>query len=264
MVVLDSGGAGFGASGRNGGQVLPGLKWDPDELVARFGAERGERIAAFAGNAPQLVYRLVEAHGIDCGLRRNCGWLNAAVDEAAFARQAARAEQWARRGAPVRVSDRQETADLLGTSRYRGALVDDRAGALNPLAYASEASPASQSVVASAPTTAPAAPMTAPHGPNIEINWVPCWMNGRRTPCPLATCTAKSPSWKPACWTAVPISRKEPAPRVMRLFNCAARDSTDRADRANTDAARIMEASKRLVFPSMRTWSRARSSAIMV
>ena len=46
VVVLESGGPGFGASGRNGGQVLPGLKRDPDELVARYGAERGDRLVS--------------------------------------------------------------------------------------------------------------------------------------------------------------------------------------------------------------------------
>lgn len=136
VVALDSGGSGFGASGRNGGQILPGFKWDPDELVAKYGVERGERIVAFAGAAPELVYRLIDEHGIECGLRRNCGWLNAAVNDAAFAAQASRAAQWARRGAPVRLVDRDEARALLGTGRYRGALLDERAGAINPLAYA--------------------------------------------------------------------------------------------------------------------------------
>ncbi len=135
VIVLDSGGPGFGASGRNGGQVLPGFKWNPDELVQRYGSERGERIAAFAGSAPDLVYGLIGKHDIACGLRR-CGWLNAAVDDAAFAMQSSRAEQWARRGAPVRPVERDEAATLLGTARYRGGLLDERAGALNPLAYA--------------------------------------------------------------------------------------------------------------------------------
>ena len=136
VVALDGGGSGYGASGRNGGQVLPGFKWDPDQLVARFGAERGERIVAFAGSAPELVYRTIDEHRIDCGLRRNCGWLNAAANDAAFAVQASRARQWARRGAPVRLIDREEARQLLGTGRYRGALLDERAGAINPLAYA--------------------------------------------------------------------------------------------------------------------------------
>lgn len=135
-VVLESGGPGFGASGRNGGQVLPGLKWDPDELVARYGAERGERLVSFVGAAPDLVYDVIETHGINCALRRNCGWLNAAIDDAAFAAQAKRVAQWQARGADVELVDRQEASRLLGTLRYRGALLDRRAGALNPLGYA--------------------------------------------------------------------------------------------------------------------------------
>jgi glycine/D-amino acid oxidase-like deaminating enzyme len=136
VIALDSGGAGFGASGRNGGQVLPGFKWDPDELVTKYGNERGERIAAFAGSSPDLVYSLIDRYGIACGLRRNCGWLNAAVNDAAFALQMSRAEQWVKRGAKVRAVNRAETRELLGSGRYRGAMLDERAGALNPLAYA--------------------------------------------------------------------------------------------------------------------------------
>ncbi len=135
VVCVDSGGPGHGASGRNGGQVLAGLKWSPDDLARRFGPERGARIAAFAGDAPGVVYDLIERHRIDCGLRR-CGWLNAAVDAAALHRQRAVVAQWAARGAPVRLAGRDETAALLGTGRYAGAMLDDRAGALNPLAYA--------------------------------------------------------------------------------------------------------------------------------
>ena len=44
VVVLDAHGPGWGASGRNGGQVIPGLKYDPDELEAVFGRKRGERL----------------------------------------------------------------------------------------------------------------------------------------------------------------------------------------------------------------------------
>ncbi|MCL5776144.1 FAD-binding oxidoreductase [Limibaculum sp. FT325] len=135
VVCIDQGGAGHGASGRNGGQVLAGFKWSPDEIVAAYGAERGGRLAAFGGAAPEVVYGLIARHGIDCGLRR-CGWLNAAVDGAAFDRLAGIAGQWAARGAPVRMLERAETAALMGTGRYRGAMLDERAGALNPLSYA--------------------------------------------------------------------------------------------------------------------------------
>src|SRR5262245_30266076 len=51
-VVLDACEPGFGASGRNGGQVIAGLKYDPDELLAMYGEERGHRLVAFVGDAP--------------------------------------------------------------------------------------------------------------------------------------------------------------------------------------------------------------------
>jgi glycine/D-amino acid oxidase-like deaminating enzyme len=47
----------------------------------------------------------------------------------------ARARSWQRRGAPVRILGREETADLLGTRAYVGGIVDLRGGALQPLKY---------------------------------------------------------------------------------------------------------------------------------
>lgn len=136
VVVVDQGGPGFGGSGRNGGQILPGLKWDPDEVEAMLGPEAGGHLVAFAGGAPDLVYGLVEKHGIECHLRKRCGWIHGAMTEAALKAQAKRVEQWQRRGAPVELLDRQRAAALTGTSRYAGAMLDRRAGAINPLSYA--------------------------------------------------------------------------------------------------------------------------------
>lgn len=136
VVVLEQGGPGFGGSGRNGGQILPGMKWYPDEIEALLGREAGGRLVGFAGSAPDLVYRLIEQHGIDCGLRARCGWLNAAINDAAYRTQASRVAQLQQRGAPVELIDRDRAAALLGTRRYRGAMLDRRAGAINPLGYA--------------------------------------------------------------------------------------------------------------------------------
>src|SRR5690606_17708734 len=64
VVAVDATEPGWGASGRNNGQVIPGLKFDPDELEARFGAERGARLASWAGALPDRVFDLVERHAI--------------------------------------------------------------------------------------------------------------------------------------------------------------------------------------------------------
>src|SRR5450755_474850 len=65
VVVLESGEPGSGASGRNGGQVIPGLKSDPDELVAMFGPKAGEHLVGVAGGAPDTAFDLIARHEID-------------------------------------------------------------------------------------------------------------------------------------------------------------------------------------------------------
>src|SRR5947209_19789645 len=47
--VVEARRLGEGASGLNGGQVIPGLKYDPDQLLEQFGPERGEALIRFAG-----------------------------------------------------------------------------------------------------------------------------------------------------------------------------------------------------------------------
>src|ERR1700680_4531883 len=89
VVVLESGEPGWGASGRNGGQVIPGLKSDPDELVAMFGPKAGEHLVHVAGSAPDTVFDLIARHAIDCEARR-CGWIQpafAAADLGLIARR---------------------------------------------------------------------------------------------------------------------------------------------------------------------------------
>jgi glycine/D-amino acid oxidase-like deaminating enzyme len=134
-VVLEAREPGWGASGRNGGQVIPGLKYDPDEIVGMLGAERGQRLTEFAGGTADLVFDLIEKHRMDVPQARN-GWIQGAHTPAAVDLVKARAEQWSRLGAPVKFLDKPETARLLGTDKYAGGWLDGRGGAVQPLSYA--------------------------------------------------------------------------------------------------------------------------------
>lgn len=135
VVVLDAGEVGWGASGRNGGQVIPGLKWDPDELVAMFGTDAGEQLVHFAGGAPDTVFDLIDRHRIDCEARR-CGWIQPTFADSDNNLAARRVEQWQRRGAPVAILDREAACRLVGSPIYRGGWIDHRAGSVQPLSYA--------------------------------------------------------------------------------------------------------------------------------
>ena len=132
VVVLEAGEPGWGASGRNGGQVIPGLKYDPDDIVAMFGAEAGEHLVRVAGAAPDTVFDLIARHGIDCDARR-CGWIQPAFAAADVGLVERRAEQWQRRGAAVSVLDRDTVIRLVGSplSYARGlARAAQEAGAM--------------------------------------------------------------------------------------------------------------------------------------
>ncbi|SDK66445.1 sarcosine oxidase [Pseudomonas delhiensis] len=131
--VLDAGEPGWGASGRNGGQVIPGLKFDPEQLLAKFG-EQGEYLCEVAGNAADEVFSLIQRHGIDCDATRK-GWIQPAASPAALRGIEQRAEQWRRRGVPVELLDREAVARRIGNDHYLGAWVDPRAGSVQPLSY---------------------------------------------------------------------------------------------------------------------------------
>jgi glycine/D-amino acid oxidase-like deaminating enzyme len=135
VVLIEAEEPGWGASGRNGGQVNPGLKPDPDEVERDWGPELGARMLALSYGAPDAVFELIRRHQISCEARQE-GTIRAAIraDNAAAVRRTA--EQCARRGGPVRFLDAAQTAALTGHTRYAGAMLDARGGDLHPLSYA--------------------------------------------------------------------------------------------------------------------------------
>src|ERR1700677_4232263 len=69
VVLLEGGRIGWGASGRNGGQIIPGLRKGAAELVAMLGPERAKALFDVAQEARDLVAGLIAEHAIDCDLK---------------------------------------------------------------------------------------------------------------------------------------------------------------------------------------------------
>ncbi|PMX22493.1 MULTISPECIES: FAD-binding oxidoreductase [Pseudomonas] len=135
VCVLEANEPGWGASGRNGGQVNPTLKYDPEQLVRMLGPERAEPLISTVSNSADLVFNLIEKHGIDCAPVRK-GWMQVSYSKKGVAGLHARADQWASRGVPVQRLNAAAVAARMGSEAFAGGWLDGRAGALQPLAYA--------------------------------------------------------------------------------------------------------------------------------
>ena len=135
VVLLEGGRIGWGASGRNGGQMIPGLRKGAVELVAKYGADRAKALFDLALEARALVLDLIVEHGIDCDLRTT-GHLLGAVKRSDI------------RHLEAEVRCLSETmayphAEVLnaGAARaqvdtpYHGGLLDRRGGHMHPLNY---------------------------------------------------------------------------------------------------------------------------------
>ena len=134
VTVLEATKIGYGGSGRNAGLVNQGLWYHPGEVVEVLGEEAGERLNAAYASGPNLVFELIERHGIECEAVRN-GTLYMAPNEAHAAKLAKRAEAMNSRGAKVEMLDRETAAARTGTQSYCAALFDPEAGTINPMGY---------------------------------------------------------------------------------------------------------------------------------
>jgi glycine/D-amino acid oxidase-like deaminating enzyme len=137
IVLLEAEEPGFGASGRNNGQVIPTLtRPDPDDLVARLGPERGERFVALVRDSAAFTFALIRRLGIACDAVQ-AGWIQPAHSPERFERVSRRRfEQWARRGAEVELLEPRRLAERLGSEAWFGGWAARTGGHLNPLAFA--------------------------------------------------------------------------------------------------------------------------------
>lgn len=177
--VLEAREIGFGGAGRNVGLINAGMWVMPDDLPGVLGAVHGERLLRLLGDGPREVMALIAKHGIACELSAS-GTLHCGVGRAGQQELAARAEQWQRRGAPVRLLSAGEAAEWTGARGYSAALLDERAGTLQPLAYArglaTAALKAGASIHAASPVTGCEARgagwlLRTPMG-EVEADWV--------------------------------------------------------------------------------------------
>ncbi len=135
VAVLESETIGWGASSRNGGMVLTGMKLGVQKLISMYGRELTRRMYAASLATIDCVEQIVGEEGIDCDFSR-CGHLEVACKQKHFdgyTRQAEVIE--VEFNHKLRVVQRHELSEEIGSSIYYGGMVDEVSAGCNPARY---------------------------------------------------------------------------------------------------------------------------------
>jgi len=135
VVVLEGQTAGWGASSRNGGMVLTGLKLSPRQLLRKYGRAVAQRMYRASLSSINCLKQIVEEEAIDCHFSR-CGHLEVACKPSHFRSFVESAQLIAREfNHSVQIVPKEELGSEIGSEVYHGGLVDETSAGLNPAQY---------------------------------------------------------------------------------------------------------------------------------
>ncbi|HET6158439.1 MAG TPA: FAD-binding oxidoreductase [Dongiaceae bacterium] len=136
VVLIDQARIGWGASGRNGGQINTGLRKGPVELIARYGRDRAKALFDLAEEGRTIIRDRVARHRIRCDLKANTlfvahrpseeGWMRAEV--AALERDFGYTK--------ALFVPKDELEEHIGSDAFYAGIADWGGGHLHPLNYA--------------------------------------------------------------------------------------------------------------------------------
>lgn len=132
--VIEAEHVGYGGSGRNTGLVNAAAWLPPQDVIKQLGVHAGKKFVDIFSEAPSFVFGLIRKYNIDCEIT-NTGTIHAAHSKTGLENLQYRKSEWDRLSAPVDLLSATETAELTGTKCFHGALVDNRAGTINPMGY---------------------------------------------------------------------------------------------------------------------------------
>lgn len=132
VIVLEAVRVGFGASGRNGGQIVNGYSRPLDVIASRYGEPAGRAIGAMALEGAKIIRERVERYAIACDLAP--GGLLVALSSKQMQWLEHEQHIWATHGHPgLELLDRTGLASHVASTRYVGGLLDPLGGHLHPL-----------------------------------------------------------------------------------------------------------------------------------
>ncbi len=132
VIVLEEMRVGFGASGRNGGQIVNGYSRDLDVINQRYGEGPGRKIGAMALQGGDIIRERVAKYNIACDLKP--GNMFTAFTHKQMRGLEHHVKVWNEYGfTDFELLDRAGLAPHVKTDRYVGGLIDHKGGHLHPL-----------------------------------------------------------------------------------------------------------------------------------
>ncbi|TDK43143.1 NAD(P)/FAD-dependent oxidoreductase [Antarcticimicrobium luteum] len=136
VVLLEAQRVGFGASGRNGGQLGSGQRVEQDGLEALVGADEAQTLWKLGEEAKDLVKGLIARHDIDCDLKPGVAWAGSSKSDVSHLHAYADLLNSRYGYDRIEVMDAAGFHALCPSPDYRGGVVDWGAGHLHPLNFA--------------------------------------------------------------------------------------------------------------------------------
>ncbi|MCH8553290.1 MAG: FAD-binding oxidoreductase [Natronospirillum sp.] len=132
VVVLEAARVGWGASGRNGGQLINSYSRDVDVIERHHGADTAKMLGSMAFEGADIIRQRIDQYKIDCDYRP--GGIFAAFNRKQMQELEARHGLWASYGHDqTELLDTAATRARIHSDRYHGALLDHRSGHVHPL-----------------------------------------------------------------------------------------------------------------------------------
>ncbi len=132
VVVLEGTRIGFGASGRNGGQIVHSYSRDIDFIEKHYGKETGTEMGKMAFEGGKIIRRLVKDYDIQCDLKD--GGIFAACNNKQMRELEEKKALWEAHGhQDLELLSADSIQEYVGTGRYEGGLLDNSGGHFHPL-----------------------------------------------------------------------------------------------------------------------------------
>ena len=133
VTILEAARIGWGASGRNGGQIVNSFSRDIDSIEKTVGKEKGKLFGEMAFEGSRIIKELINKHNIQCDLKD--GGVFAALNPKQMGHLEAQKILWEKHGhmGHLELLDAKGIRSVVGSEQYIGGLLDKSGGHIHPL-----------------------------------------------------------------------------------------------------------------------------------